>query len=294
LDGDALIRLKDLAAGKGALKRWRTNAFCALYYRLARRAVARADLALLKGRSLMERYGRFARNSQNFFDTSYSSADIIDAQAVDCKCRELLADAPIRCVYLGRLMDYKGIDYAIKAVAAAARQGAPITFDIIGDGPMEKDLRQVAQDANAGTSVRFLGPRVYGPELLRETSTYHVMLVTSLAEETPRALFDGMAAGCALLGFAIPFLRQVVDESSHGRAVPIGNTAALTDAILGAHRDRNTLVQWVRAAVHAAHENAAEVWYRRRAQWTIEAYERHCAARARGGRLAPGGSSRCD
>jgi glycosyltransferase involved in cell wall biosynthesis len=278
LDGDAIKRLQDLATGQGVLHRCRTNAYCALYYRIARRAVASADLALLKGRALHERYGRFARNAKDFFDTSYSLTDIVAAETVDCKCRELLAGGSIRCLYLGRLVDYKGIDYAIKAVAAAAGQGAPITFDIIGDGPAEKKLRQVALDAGAGQTVRFLGPRAYGPELLREIRAYHVMLFTSLAEETPRALFDGMAGGCALVAFAIPFVRQVLEQCRHGAAVPIGDIAALSEALLGAHRDRNTLAQWVRAAVDAAHGNTADVWYRRRAQWTLEAYERHCAA----------------
>jgi glycosyltransferase involved in cell wall biosynthesis len=278
LDGDALTRLKDLAAGQGLLQRCRTSVYCAIYYRIARRAVARADLALLKGQSLIERYGPFARNARSFFDTSYSSADIVDGQTVECKYREVLAGAPLRCLYLGRLMDYKGIDFAIKAVAAASGQGVPVTFDIIGDGPEEKRLRQVAADAGAGPAVRFLGPRVYGPDLLREIRSYHVMFFTSLAEETPRALFDGMAGGCALLGFAIPFVRQVVEECKHGLAAPIGDTAALTQALLEAHRDRNALARWMRAAVDAAHLHAAEVWYRRRAEWTFEAYERHCAA----------------
>jgi glycosyltransferase involved in cell wall biosynthesis len=190
-------------------------------------------------------------------------------------------------LYLGRLVDYKGIDYAIKAVAAAAGQGTPITFDIIGDGPAEKQLRQVALDAGAGPAVRFLGPRVYGPELLREIRAYHVMLFTSLAEETPRALFDGMAAGCALMAFAIPFVRQVVEQCRHGAAVPIGDIAALTEALRGAHCDRNTQAQWMRAAVEAAHGNAADVWYRRRAEWTFEAYERHCATQ----RITVGGDT---
>jgi glycosyltransferase involved in cell wall biosynthesis len=114
---------------------------------------------------------------------------------------------------------------------------------------------------------------------MREVAGYDLLLFTSLAEETPRSLFDAIAGGCALLAFDVPFTRQVVGEIGHGEVVERG-----ADGILAAHiaelaRDRPRLAGWMTSAAERAPDQAAEVWYRRRAQWTVEAHELRRAGR---------------
>jgi glycosyltransferase involved in cell wall biosynthesis len=275
LDGDAVQRIADLGAGRGAMGRFKDATYSKLYMRVARKAVAKADLSLLKGHALHERYGRYARNAKDFFDTSFHASDIVHPHRLQKKCAAIARGEAIRCLSLGRLVDYKGVDHTIRAIAEAAGRGANVLLDIIGEGPAEEDLRQLVRSLNAADRVRFLGRRPYGPELLSEVGGYHLMFFTSTAEETPRSLFDGMAGGCGLLAFELSFTRQVVEQFGHGAVVAKGNVTELARLLLTLHQDREKLVSWMNSAAQRAAENTAEVWYQRRAQWTFDAHERH-------------------
>lgn len=275
LDLDDVERIRDMNRGLGSMRRLRDQVYCAALVHAVRSAVGHADLSLLKGRQLHERYGRYARNAKDFFDTSYHRDDVIAPAVLDRKREELLAGGQIRCLALGRLVGYKGLDHSLRAVASAVASGAAVELDLIGDGPERPALEALAGTLGVSSRVRFLGTRPYGPELIREVASYHLLLFTSLAEETPRSLFDAMAGGCALLAFDLPFTRQVVDEVGHGAVVARGNDEALSALIVDVARDRFRLASWMEAAARSAPENAAEVWYRRRAEWTFEAYERH-------------------
>jgi len=274
LDTDIVLQMEQLSAGRGLLSRVRGRVHGSLYSRVARKAVSRADLALLKGQALHDRYGRYAKNARDFYDTSYSDSDVIASQAVEGKCDEVGGGSALRCLALGRLVPYKGVDHTIRAVADSAAAGAAITLDIIGAGPEESALRRLVEQLNASAFVRFLGVRRYGPELLREISSYHVFMFTPGGEDTPRALFDGLAGGCALAAYGIPFARQLAERCNHGVIVARGDWKGLSASLVGLHRDRARLGSLMRSAAAAAPEHSAETWYRRRAEWTFEAHER--------------------
>jgi glycosyltransferase involved in cell wall biosynthesis len=275
LDLDDVERIRDMNRGLGPMRRLRDEVYCAALVHAVRDAVGHADLSLLKGRQLHERYGRHARNAKDFFDTSYNLDDVVGPGDLASKSDALVAGGPIRCLALGRLVGYKGLDHSVRSVAAAVASGVDVDLDLIGDGPERPALEALAGTLGISSRVRFLGSRTYGPELIREVARYHLLLFTSLAEETPRSLFDAMAGGCALLAFDVPFTRQVVEEVGHGEVVERGSDDALASRIVALDRDRSRLAGWMGAAARRAPEHAAEVWYRRRAEWTVEAYERH-------------------
>jgi glycosyltransferase involved in cell wall biosynthesis len=279
LDGDEIQRMRDLHGTDPLRLRVRHAGYCAVYARVAAKAVARADLALLKGQQLHQRYGRWARNAKDFFDTSFHDSDIVPAAELERKCSATLAGGPVRCLSLGRLVGYKGVDHTLRAIAAAVGAGADVRLDVIGDGPALGELSALATTLGIRERVEFKGARPYGPALLREIAQSHVLLFTSTAEETPRSLFDGLAGGCALLAFDLPFTRQVVAQLGHGALVERGKHIELAGLIQSIDRDRPRLVGWMKTAAKRAREQSVEVWYERRAQWTIEAYERHIRTR---------------
>jgi glycosyltransferase involved in cell wall biosynthesis len=279
LDGDEIQRIRDLSGADPLPVRLRHAGYCAIYAQVAARAVARADLALLKGHQLHRRYGRWARNAKDFFDTSFHESDILSAAELERKCSAALAGGPVRCLSLGRLVGYKGVDHTLRAIAAAVAAGADVRLDVIGDGPARTELTALANALGIRERVEFKGARPYGPALLRELAQSHVLLFTSMAEETPRSLFDGLAGGCALLAFDLPFTRQVVGQLGHGALVARGQHVELAQQLLSLDRERARLVTWMKTAAARAREQSVEVWYERRAQWTIEAHERHLASR---------------
>ncbi|HKG08687.1 MAG TPA: glycosyltransferase family 4 protein [Pedobacter sp.] len=93
-------------------------------------------------------------------------------------------------VFLGRLVNDKGADLAIRAVAADLR------LTIIGDGPELANLKQLAKDLGKAGSVVFKGT-LTGEELVGELNNHKYMLVPSLLREPfGNVALEGMACGC--------------------------------------------------------------------------------------------------
>jgi glycosyltransferase involved in cell wall biosynthesis len=63
---------------------------------------------------------------------------------------------PLRCVFLGRLVPYKGADMLLEAAAPLLRSGT-ITLDILGDGPQMPQLREFVRAHGLENAVRLPG-----------------------------------------------------------------------------------------------------------------------------------------
>ena len=272
IDTDIVSQIRQLDAHVSPPKKLKAAVYCRAYEAMARRAVAAADLALLKGAAVQSRYAKYAERAEDFYDTSFSGSDVIDAARLDEKCAAVEAGEPLRALSLGRLAPRKGVDHSIRAVAKAASAGVPITLDIIGTGPQEAELKTLAASLPGGGSVRFLGGRKYGPDLLRGVATYPLFLFTPLGEDTPRAVFDALAGGCAIEAYDVPYTRQLLPTVGQPEPVPVDDVDALAERLNELHRDRRKLSRLMRASAAAAMDHTAEKWYARRARWTAEVH----------------------
>jgi glycosyltransferase involved in cell wall biosynthesis len=64
--------------------------------------------------------------------------------------------SPVRGIFVGRLVPYKGCDMVIEAAASAVRAGA-LTLTIVGDGPERPALEEQARQLGLSDAVRFVG-----------------------------------------------------------------------------------------------------------------------------------------
>jgi glycosyltransferase involved in cell wall biosynthesis len=277
-DTDNVVQQRQIFARRGAAERVKSGAYTFVYERMCRWAVARADLSLLKGSGLIRRYGKFARNAKEFHDTSFSLADIVSASNLEIRLTTLSHPRPIRLVYCGRLVARKGVDRSLRILAAARAAGASIEFDIIGDGPELSPLKALASELSLAPAVRFHGSAPYDSLLLRRLSECDALFFTPIAEDTPRMIFDGYAAGLPLIGFDIPYVVERAEQEHATALLPSDQIEKSAAILVQLDRARQKLTELSRAARSAAEYHAAENWYRRRADWTIEAVDRHRAA----------------
>ena len=272
IDTDIVTQIKQLAATQSPAKRAKALLYRRTYAAVAKRAVAAADLALLKGAAVQARYAKYAKRAEDFYDTSFAESDVIDAARLNEKCAAVERGEPLRVLSLGRLAPRKGVGHSIRAVAQAASAGVPVTLDVIGTGPQEAELKALAERMPGGGAVRFLGGRKYGPDLLREVAIYPIFLFTPLGEDTPRAVFDALAGGCAISAYDVPYTRQLLPTVGQPPPVPLNDVDALAAMLTELHRDRPRLSGLMRAAAAAATDHTAEKWYARRARWTAEVH----------------------
>jgi glycosyltransferase involved in cell wall biosynthesis len=274
-DTDVVLQQRELAQDGPVTDRMRAYAYCAIYERSVRYGVATADLSLLKGRALHERYVPYARNAKDFEDTSYLSSEIVSGALLDARLATLFSDRPLRLVYCGRFEKRKGVATSIELVGAARREGAQLELDLIGDGPEREVLQALGKRLGADRWLRFLGKRGYGPDLLRELAGYDALLFTPLAEDTPRMIFDGYAAGLPLIGSDIEYVRSCSLRDKAALVLPARDREKSVRTLVDFSKGPQDVAALSRAALAAAHVHAADAWYRRRANWTFEAVALH-------------------
>ena len=64
--------------------------------------------------------------------------------------------AALRVLYVGRLLEWKGVDLALRAVRALRQRDVAARFTIVGSGPAENRLRRLARELELEDELRWL------------------------------------------------------------------------------------------------------------------------------------------
>ena len=269
-DGDIVSRQYDLMRFQPLPQRIKSILYTKLYKRMNIAGIASASLVLLKGDALVRRYGHLNRFHKKFLNTSYSREDIIEETAHERRLASLKARRGIRLVYCGRLIWEKGVDESIRIVDGALKKGFDITLDIIGDGPHRERLEGLVAELSLEERIVFHGSLPYGPGLLKKIMKADLMIFTSRAEETPRMIFDGYAAGLPLFGYPIGFVVERSREDGCCVYTKRSSIASGVELMCSLASNIGRIIQLSRQARAAAFFHCAEAWYKRRAEWTFE------------------------
>jgi len=81
----------------------------------------------------------------------------IDSSRFPFKVRHPHPDGKIRIATTGRLIEKKGIEYSIRAVAKVSMIYHNIEYKIIGDGHLKEHLQQLIEELNIAEKVQLLG-----------------------------------------------------------------------------------------------------------------------------------------
>jgi glycosyltransferase involved in cell wall biosynthesis len=134
-------------------------------------------------------------------------------------------------LYLGRLKRYKGVEFAIRAVAAARAARPDITLDICGQGDDRPRLERLAVEHRVSDAVRFLG-YVSEDEKRRLLRRAWAVVFPSPKEGWGITNVEAAACGTPALASDSPGLRESVQHGVTGYLVPHGDVPALADRLL--------------------------------------------------------------
>jgi glycosyltransferase involved in cell wall biosynthesis len=249
--------------------------YCMIFEQFMRHAVQDADLVFLKEGLVHDRYARYGKNVKSFCHTMYTQRDVLDEARLEKRLEALRRERPLRAVYAGRFVPRKGLRDSISAIAVARRQGMNVEFHLFGSGPEEISLRRQAADLGVEDLVHFQGFVEYDGQFIARLAAYDLLLFLPTEEDTPRMLYDAMAAGLPVLGSRIPFLEHRVKSDRMGILVDIGDHMAVAGCLRQLQEEPERLKLLSRAALAAGRHHSSEEWYRRRAEWTQQAVERH-------------------
>ncbi|MEO2090496.1 MAG: glycosyltransferase family 4 protein, partial [Gemmataceae bacterium] len=126
---------------------------------------------------------------------------------------------------LGRLHPHKGQEYLIRAVAALDRRD--VLAVIVGSGPLEAELKHLADDLGATDRIAFLGQRSDVIDLLQ---AFDVFALPSVCEALPYALLEAMSVGVPSVATDVGGVVELVEQGVSGLVVPPRDVPALTNA----------------------------------------------------------------
>ena len=141
-------------------------------------------------------------------------------------------------LYLGRLKRYKGVEFALRAVAAARQGRDDMTLDICGQGDDRPRLERLAAELGLGDAVRFLG-FVSEEEKRRLLRRAWAVVFASPKEGWGITNVEAAASGTPALASDSPGLRESVQHGVTGYLVPHGDSRALADRMLALAADRS-------------------------------------------------------
>jgi colanic acid/amylovoran biosynthesis glycosyltransferase len=154
----------------------------------------------------------------------------VDVRQFDVTARRRFGSSALKILSVARLIEKKGIVYALEAMALL--QDVPYEYVIIGDGPLREQLEAKARDLGLVRLVRFLGAQDSGTvrRYLKDADIFLAPSVTAGSGEkegVPVVLMEAMASGVPVLTTANGAIRELVQDGRTGFLVFEKDPAAL-------------------------------------------------------------------
>jgi glycosyltransferase involved in cell wall biosynthesis len=152
------------------------------------------------------------------------------------------AGAPLRLIYIGRLVAEKGLLETIEGLRLARSRGVAARLVIAGNGPEEPRLRHYVRDAGLTREVSFVGA-AWGEHKAQLLSQADALTLASYAEGLPYSLLEAMAAGVVPIVTPVGAIPDVVAGGEHGLFVAPRDAEAIAQAIGRLAEDRALLAR---------------------------------------------------
>ena len=123
-----------------------------------------------------------------------------------------------------------GIDIFLKAVAQIIKEVPDVRALIVGDGPLELELKNLASSLGLGKFVRFTG-RVDRQELVKYLNAGDIYVSTSYSDGTSLCLLEAMAVGLSAVVTDVPANLEWIENGHNGFVARRGFTDDVAEAL---------------------------------------------------------------
>jgi len=155
---------------------------------------------------------------------------VVMRSGIDCSRflftpRHFPPDGRVRIITTGRLVEKKGIEYGIRAVAKLATAYPNIEYYIIGDGPLKENLQQLIQELDVCDTVKLIG-RMQQQELIEILDNSHIFIAPCVTakngdQDAPvNVLKEAMAMGLPVIGTQHGGIPELIEDGVSGFLVP--------------------------------------------------------------------------
>ena len=149
---------------------------------------------------------------------------------------ETSVDRRFKIVSIARLVEKKGIEYGIRAVAKLLKSKSNITYTVVGDGPLREDLENLINELNLGEHVKLVGWK-HQEEVVDILKDSDMMLAPSITskngdrEGIPVVLMEAMAMGLIIISTLHSGIPELVKDGITGFLAPEKDVDSLAQKI---------------------------------------------------------------
>lgn len=142
----------------------------------------------------------------------------------------------IKILTIGRLIEKKGHEYTIRAIAKIIKKYRNIEYLIAGDGPLRNKLEDLVSELDIKSYIKFLGA-VEQNEVLKLYQQAHIFVLSSITanngdqEGIPVVLMEAQAAGLPIISTFHTGIPEAVFDGKSGFLVPEKDVDALTEKL---------------------------------------------------------------
>ncbi|MBX4950850.1 glycosyltransferase [Rhizobium binae] len=162
----------------------------------------------------------------------------VDCDAFDYKLRTIPAGQRTRFITIGRMTEKKGHRFTIQAFSqlVSRRPDLDLSLDIVGNGPLFDDMRNLAEASGYSDRIQFHGGLPH-QEIKRLLDDAHIFVLPSVTaadgdmEGIPVSIMEAMAMGLPVVSTRHSGIPELVVDGSSGRLVEEKDVAALSSAM---------------------------------------------------------------
>lgn len=130
---------------------------------------------------------------------------------------------------IGRLVNGKGQELLLEAVARCRARSLPLRLILVGSGPQKTALQMQAQRLGLTSRVHFAD---FQEEVPRILGALDIVAVPSTSEELlPLVILEALAARRAVVASQVGGVSEILADNSMGILIPPGNIEALANAL---------------------------------------------------------------
>jgi glycosyltransferase involved in cell wall biosynthesis len=154
------------------------------------------------------------------------------------------SSTPPLIVAIGRLIAKKGFTDLVRACGLLGQRGASFRCEIIGEGPLEQELRDQVQELNLQSRMTFSGAQPQH-EVRRRLAAANVFVLPSVvdaeggSDNLPTVIMEAMATRLPVISTNVGGISEMVIENETGFLVQPGDAIALADRIEKVINDRS-------------------------------------------------------
>jgi colanic acid/amylovoran biosynthesis glycosyltransferase len=146
------------------------------------------------------------------------------------------APPELRILTIAGFRPYKGLPVLVEACRMLRDEGFSFRCEVIGDGPMRREIEDLVRQHDLGDRLHLLGARPQGEvrEILRTRPLFvlpSVILPDGWMEGIPVALMEAMAAESPVIASRLSGIPELVEDGVGGLLVEPGDAAELAAAI---------------------------------------------------------------